>query len=230
MNGGPFIESEPNREALAESDSDGPFLGSGVLNMICGGYPVADTEFDKFFPMKARDLSAVHWTPVHVARRAAELAVHHPDDRVLDIGSGVGKFCIVGALTTNGHFVGVEQREGLVGTARDFASHFRVPRVQFIHQNMVDLDWRTFDAIYLFNPFSENLDESIRIDDQCELNSDLYTKYVRSTQAKLTDLNIGTRVVTLNGFGGDFPPSYGLVHEEEIHFMPLQVWEKFRIF
>jgi SAM-dependent methyltransferase len=197
-----------------------------VINNIRSGCPVTDADFDRLFPKKMRDLSEVHWTPVSVARRAAALAVRKPDDLILDVGSGAGKFCIIGALTTSGRFYGVEQREDLVGFAGEVVARFRIPRVQSIYKNMVDLDWRPYDAIYLFNPFSENLDDSIRIDDVCPLNSDLYIKYIRQTQEKLAKLDMGTRVVTLNGFGGDLPPTYRLVYEEEMHFLPLQVWEK----
>ena len=44
----------------------------------------------------------MHWTPVHVARRAAQFLVTGPETRVLDVGSGPGKFCLVGALATQG--------------------------------------------------------------------------------------------------------------------------------
>lgn len=204
----------------------GPFSGREVLQRLRANEHVTDAEFDLFFPVSVRGLSQIHWTPVNAAVRAAQLAVRKPGDQVLDVGSGVGKFCLVGALATEGKFTGVEQRGYLVDHARDIVSRYRIARVQFIHKNMLDLDWAAFDAIYLFNPYSENLDETIRIDTHVELTSDLYIKYIRGTQMKLAALKVGTRVVTFNSFGGDFPPSYRLVHKEEISFLPLEVWEK----
>jgi hypothetical protein len=226
MSKGLQLRSESEAQSCSESDLT-YFFSVEVINKVRSGQPVADEEFDRLFPEKTRALSEIHWTPVSTARRAAELAVRKPNDLVLDIGSGVGKFCVVGSLTTAGNFFGVEQREYLLRFARQVVTRYRIPRVQLIFKNMVELDWRPYDAIYLFNPFYENLDESIRIDDLYELSSDLYVKYIRQTQQKLAGLNTGTRIVTLNGFGGDFPPSYRLIQEEEVHFLPLQVWEKY---
>ena len=106
------------------------------------------------------------------------------------------------------------------------SSKHKITRVRFSHNNIVEADWSGFDSIYLFNPFSENLDESIRIDHLCSLSAELYVRYIQHTQEKLDGLPTGTRVVTLNKFGGDFPPSYKLVHREEIGYLPLEAWEK----
>ncbi len=156
----------------------------------------------------------------------AILPFRRPGARVLDVGSGAGKFCIVGELSTLGIFVGVEQRESLVEAARTVVRELQIPRIQFILNDMAAIPWGAYDSIYLYNPFSENLDESIRIDSQCELSAEHYIRYVQQTQAKLTHLCTGTRIVTLNGFGGDFPPTYKLIHEEKAQGLPLEVWER----
>src|SRR5713226_861432 len=67
-------------------------------------YLVEDERFDLIYPPEIRDLSCRHWTPVAVARKAAEFLVNERETRVLDLGCGPGKFCIVGALTTEAHF------------------------------------------------------------------------------------------------------------------------------
>ncbi len=187
---------------------------------------VDDETFDLLFPSDVRRLSSFHWSPIQLAMRAAELAVSEPGAKVLDVGAGAGKFCLIGSFVTEGIFFGIEQRQYLVDTARDIADRYKIPRVHFDHGNMIDYDWRSFDCIYLYNPFSENLDKSIRIDDSCALSSDLYVIYIRAVQAKLTDLKSGTRVVTLNGFGGEFPPSYQLLHREGSDSLPLELWIK----
>src|SRR6185437_914320 len=61
---------------------------------------LTDSDFDAIYPAPVRRVSASFWTPVSVAVRAADLLVDDPSTRVLDIGSGVGKFCIVGAAFT----------------------------------------------------------------------------------------------------------------------------------
>ena len=71
----------------------------------------SDADFDALCGSEIRKLSRIHWTPCKVATLAAELLVKSPDDRILDVGSGAGKFCILGALHTPARFVGVEKRK-----------------------------------------------------------------------------------------------------------------------
>jgi hypothetical protein len=185
---------------------------------------IDDETFDLIFPEPLRRVSSQHWTPIQLAKRAAELAVTEPGATVLDVGAGAGKFCIVGSFVTEGIFVGLEQRGHLVDAARCIVKRYGVQRVRFDQGNMIDYDWSQFDSIYLYNPFSENLDSSNRIDDSCELNAELYIRYIRTTQRKLAGLKSGTRIVTLNGFGGELPPFYKLLHREGGEQMPLELW------
>ena len=62
--------------------------------------PVPDEVFDQLYPRISRFRSSVHWTPVEVAIRVAELLDGAPGGQILDVGAGVGKACIIGALTT----------------------------------------------------------------------------------------------------------------------------------
>ena len=106
--------------------------------------------------------------------RDAEMCVPEPGTKVLDAGAGPGKFCLIGSLVTEGEFFGIEQRRTLVDTAREIAERYKISRVHFDCGNVIDFDWNPFDSIYLYNPFSENLDRSICIDDSCELFPELY--------------------------------------------------------
>ena len=81
------------------------------LNLLEYIHALEDSRFDLVYPREIRELSDRHWTPVEVARKAAVFLVREPGTRVLDIGCGPGKFCIVGALATDGRFTGVEQRD-----------------------------------------------------------------------------------------------------------------------
>jgi hypothetical protein len=92
----------------------------------------SDLAFDALYERRIRELSPQHWTPVRIARRAAELLTLSGAKRILDVGSGVGKFCIVGALTTEAQFVGIEParvpRRDLTrgrGSVRGWKSQFR---------------------------------------------------------------------------------------------------------
>jgi predicted RNA methylase len=189
-----------------------------------GGRRVSDFQFDQVYSAEIRNLSRIHWTPVEVAIRAAELLVADENTRVLDVGAGSGKFCIVGALSSPGQFVGVEQRPQLVDFARKAAEELGADRASFVVGNMVDLDWSLFDAFYLFNPFYENQVKEIRIDDTVSHAQDKFSKYVEAVRTKLKEAKPGTKVATYHGFGGDLPFGYRLLAKEPAGTSYLEVW------
>jgi tRNA1(Val) A37 N6-methylase TrmN6 len=149
-----------------------------------------------------------HFTSVSVARRAAAFLVQESGTRVLDIGSGAGKFCLIGAATTSGHFTGVEQREDLVAHSAQLAGDYRVERVSFIQGNVMAIDFKAFDAFYMFNPFYENLRADHRIDNAILLNPSLYDSYSSYTKSKLATLPVETRLATYFTSASMIPPEY----------------------
>ena len=175
-----------------------------------GGDFVSDRELDEaLFPAAYCGLlSQVHWTPVEVSLHAAALLSDGQRRRILDIGAGVGKFCILGALTTPAAFVGIEQRLSLVEAARSAAARSGASRASFVHANVLDVDFAEFDAFYLYNPFYEQISlDSIPIDETIEPSYKRFLGYVAATTKKLRDMRSGTRVVTYNGLEGTCPPS-----------------------
>ncbi|MGL5016933.1 MAG: class I SAM-dependent methyltransferase [Luteolibacter sp.] len=185
-----------------------------------------DHEFDQILPKRVREFSAFHWTTVEVCRHAAAWLVAEPGTRVLDVGCGPGKFCAIGAFTTAGHFTGVEQRKRLCRTAWDMLDHYCIPRVQILHANVMELSFSGFDAFYFFNPFEENLAPELRIDDEVPVKIELYGNYIDYVRRQLSQVRMGTRVVTFWGSCHEIPPSFDC--EETAFDGKLRLWVKRR--
>jgi hypothetical protein len=194
---------------------------------LAAGLAVDDLVFDRLFPHALRWRSASFWTPISVAVRAVELLVPNSNMRVLDVGSGVGKLCLIGAVMTNALFVGVEQRAHLVHAANDAAASLGSSNARFFHRTVETVDIETFDAIYFFNPFEENLwPASARFDETVELTSARFVRDVLAARALLVRARPGTRVVTYHGIGCPLPEDYDLVHYEHIRSGSLELWVK----
>ncbi|HMJ06364.1 MAG TPA: class I SAM-dependent methyltransferase [Chthoniobacterales bacterium] len=170
-------------------------------------FSIEDEKFDRIYPSEIRKLSSLFWTPVAVAAEAAQLLVTAPGTRVLDVGCGPGKFCLIAASLTEGHFTGVEQRPELITAARAAAAQLHLPEIEFLHANVTDTAFAEHEAFYLFNPFEENM-HGHKIDSAIPLSPALYKKYTQHVAAQLGLRPIGTRVVTYAGYAADIPSCY----------------------
>lgn len=131
------------------------------------------------------------------------------------------------ALATDAGFVGVEQRPHLVDSATALATSLGAQRARFVSGDVFALDWREFDAIYLYNPFQEHVgDDAGVIDRTISIGPRHHADAVQRTRAKLAEARIGTRVVTYYGFGGRMPLSYRRVHKERCAGDWLELWVK----
>jgi predicted RNA methylase len=180
-----------------------------AASLRAGQYDL-DREFDRFLPIKWRAASHWCWTPIRVAARVAAWLDELSIRTLLDIGSGPGKFCIVGAITGGCVFLGLEQRPRLVEVARTLAKLFGVEdRVCFLDATFGEAPVPLADAYYLYNPFGENLSRSEdRLDSEVELNDERYLRDVAATEQMLAEAPVGTVVITYNGFGGTIPLDY----------------------
>ena len=181
-----------------------------IFKEIAAGVSIEDSEFHQLYPPALREAADTHFTPVEIARQAAEYLVTEPGTRVLDIGSGAGKFCILGASCTAGHFTGVEQREGLCTLSKKLLQRYQLPNVMFIHSNITEIDFRSFDAFYLFNPFYENIHRNECIDTTIELERELYFTYSTYVRQQLDALPKGTKLVTYFSYLDEIPDSFEL--------------------
>ncbi len=189
-------------------------------------HSLRDEDFDLAYPRDIRQLSSRHWTPAKVARSAARFLVDEPGTRVLDIGCGPGKFCIVGALSTTGHFTGVEQRARLARIGRSVIEEAGIPNAQVIHGNITEVDFSNFDSFYLFNPFAENLLTTDKIDSTVELSKELYCEYSEHVALSLAMAPIGTRVATYWGSFEEIPLGYRFIDSSPTSM--LKFWQKNR--
>jgi predicted RNA methylase len=183
---------------------------------------VSDAEFDLVFPEELRDRSYMHWTPVEVALRAAALLAPTPDIRVLDVGAGAGKMCVIGALATGAMWWGVEQDQTLVAAANHAAWALDIGRrTRFVQGDGSRLAWDEFDALYFFNPFGTLM---------LAPEASPFVRYatvhstVRRIEQQLARTRIGTRVVTYHGFGGKLPACFALVSREPAGGDALALW------
>jgi SAM-dependent methyltransferase len=199
-------------------------------------FSIEDEKFDLIYPRQIRELSSTFWTPVAVAAEAAKLLVTAPAcsavgsakarTRVLDIGCGPGKFCLVAASLTDGRFTGVEQRSDLVAAARQAATDLGLAGVEFIHGNVMDVVFADYDAFYLFNPFEENMHYGHKIDSEVRLSPALFKRYTSHVAVKLGARPMGTRVVTYAGYADDIPACYYCA--EALFGDDLKLWIKQR--
>jgi SAM-dependent methyltransferase len=187
-----------------------------------------DRAFDQFLPASLQPVSEEFWSPLIVARRAAEWFRDAGVGSVVDVGSGAGKFCVAGALCGSCRFIGLEQRPFLVKSARALARLFDVnDRVQFVQGSLGDVPTPPADAYYFFNPFG---DYSVGLHPRAEQDraavAERYAHDVAAASQLLRDVPAGTCLLALNGFGGSLPPGYTLIRVDWDVPGGLRLWRK----
>jgi len=191
------------------------------------GNAAADRIFDQLFPEPVRRVSARFWTPITIARKAARILAQGKGP-VLDVGAGVGKFCLLGALTTDAEFHGLEHREDLVTIANGVAKALGLSdRVHVFQGTLETLNWSAYQNYYFCNPFEENIfPEARRYDDRVELSKLRFQEDTARVERELDVAPLGTRVVTFHGLGAKVPATYQRVEEETRGNPLLRSWIK----
>ena len=191
-------------------------------------YLADDDAFDALYTPEIREVSARFWTPLAVARRAAELLAQAGARSILDVGSGVGKFALVaGASCPELRVVGIEQRAHLVEHARRALATLALANVRFVEGDATALPWKDVDGFYFYNSFAENLfDPDDRLDARAELSMARFARDVQRTTTALRAARVGTAIATFYGSSGRIPCSYELAHEEKARSGWLRLWTK----
>lgn len=201
-----------------------------MLEDFAAGRWPTDAAFDALLPTEAREVSDRYWTPVAVAVQAAAWFDQFGIDTVLDVGSGVGKFCVAAALAGRRprRFLGLEQRPRLVAAARALANRFGLgDRTRFLEGALGDAPVPQAQAYYLFNPFGENVFcAGDPLDRDVELSEERQARDVALVQAVLRESPVGTFLLTYHGFGGTTPAGYDEVAVVGRWPHVLRLWQK----
>lgn len=185
----------------------------------------SDETFNLLYPLPVKNVAEKHWTPIVVAEKAAGFLAVSNDVKILDIGSGCGKFCLVAAhLYPQTNFYGIEQREGLVSLSKQLAGQLQIKNVFFTCNNIAKVDFGDYDHFYFYNSFYENIANAQKIDDDVLYSEKLYDYYNRYLYRQLDKKPAGTRLVTYHSFGKEVPRDYEIVHTDYNEY--LKFWIK----
>jgi hypothetical protein len=181
-----------------------------IFKFLQADIEIDDLTFNTIYPVRIKRLSERHWTPVKIAKIAADYLASRPQTKVLDIGSGVGKFCLVGAASTKGIFYGVEQRASLIRIAESIAEKHHIANAKFIHSNITQINFSDYDAFYFYNSFFENIDTTTPIDKEIDPKIELFYTYSNYVRDQLGKMPVGTRLVTYWSTWEEIPESFDI--------------------
>jgi predicted RNA methylase len=199
-----------------------------LARAIVDGQRVDDDAFDALLSIRSQVCSRSFWSPVAAARRAAELFRDAGAQRVLDVGAGAGKFCVVASLVLGHRVWGIERRDSLVREGEAIATALGAD-IELTHGTLVDVDPTRFDGFYFFNPFGEYVaDEEDRYDTNFPRSFDGYVRDARRVERWLRAAPVGTVVVTNHGLGGRIPASFTVKHTERSGRGVMRLWVKER--
>lgn len=185
----------------------------------------SDIIFNSLYPKPIQEVAEKHWTPLTVAQKAAAFLAVSPDGKILDIGSGSGKFCLTAAhFHPLNLFYGIEQRDNLVELSGRLATQLQLENVFFICDNITNIDFKNYDHFYFYNSFYENIQGTQKIDSSIKYSEELYNYYNRYLLKQLSKRPAGTRLVTYHSLGSEIPSDYEVVHTDYNEF--LKFWIK----
>ena len=175
----------------------------------------SDAQFNRLYPSSIQLLAQRHWTPLFIARKAATFLASETNARILDIGSGVGKFCLAAAhYKPNALYYGIEQRKRLVTYAATARDTLALGNVSFLNGNFTQIDFRNYNHFYFYNAFYENITGTDKIDDSIDYSLELYNYYNRYLYKQLEQKPPGTRVASFHSLEDEMPGGYHIVGSE----------------
>lgn len=205
---------------------DSAALPARIRDLLRSHQPVSDAMFDELLSPSPRVRSSSYWSSVEVAQTASRWLTAAGALRLLDVGSGVGKFCTVASLTSAHRVWGVELRENLVKESRTLAQKLGA-EVVILDGGLDAVDSRQFDSFYFFNPFAEHLAEDHeKYDTHFPASVDGYLHDVKIVEQWLRAAPQGSAMVTYNGLGGRIPLSWMVQKSMVLGGDHLRLWIK----
>lgn len=197
-----------------------------IARVLGAGRPIADDDFDALLSETPRGRSPRFWSSVRACQAASRLLQEAGAHRVLDVGSGVGKFCVIAALSLHRRVWGLERRSDLVAESRQLAKSLDAD-VQIIEGTLESVDSLAFDGFYFFNPFGEYLAvDADRYDQRAPRSLEQHVSDAYTVERWLRAAPVGACLVTYNGLGGRIPTSYQVRKSSLIHDGVLRLWVK----
>ncbi len=184
-----------------------------IKELIEKGELPPDELMDGVLPDEYKLHAARHFSGCYIIKLAAEFLSEVFNPRILDIGSGSGKFCQLGALIhPYTQFTGVEYRLDLVDIALELKRDFQLDNVKFINENIVNHSFQPYNGFFMFNPFLEHRNAAARMDhfqDAPEKEME-YSHYV---QDQLSQCQPGARLATFYVLKNQIPSNFKVVKE-----------------
>ena len=184
----------------------------------------SDKSFDAAYSEAVRKHSFIHWTPIEIIETGIDWLQLDKSSHVLDIGSGVGKFCIFAGSRSKAKFTGVEMREDLVDAANALRHRLETDNVTFKQADITTIDFKEYTHFYYYNPFCEYIAEFDRIDDTIAYDPDSFRRLEDYVIDQFEQLPQGTRIVTYCSETFPFPASYEL--KDLLYDGKLALWVK----
>jgi len=185
-----------------------------IFNLLKRGQFPLDEDFDDHFSALSTTHSAQHFSSFYACKKAIEFLCFEEDAKVLDIGSGIGKLCFLGELTTNCEFTGVELRASFHNWAEQVRSFAKLNRIHFILRDFREIDFHSFNRFYLFNPMMEYKNTAGKIDDTISTGEKEYTDLIDSLLMKLCSLPSGIKLATYHVAANILPSQFIKVGSE----------------
>ena len=116
----------------------------------------SDEIFNSIYPDNIQAVAKKHWTRLEVAKKSAQFLAISPDVKILDIGSGSGKFCFAAAhYHPATQFYGVEQRADLVDLCNNLKAQLKINNVTFINCHYLEFKYLVLrNSMFKFTYFN----------------------------------------------------------------------------